>query len=288
MYFINLENGRDGFGAQFFNILYSILLAKYYNIEFSFQPLDRIGHNYENNKNFENELNKFTNLVDIFPTIKMDEARGVNNINSMNNILSEKTDKKILLSLRKKATDLYKYIDLFNTEKKLLDKVIDNFLKDKKNPYDKSKKNIAIHIRSGDILFNIKVNKHRFTDINYYIKLINYIHKKFKKDYLIHLFYESRTTLGYGDTNVVNVDPSVFQIEKLMGPNVVLHENGDVRNDFLHFIFADYLILAKSSYSITAGLFNRNRVYAFSELNDSMFGAIKHFQKIDINNINFE
>ena len=288
MYYICLENGRDGFGFQFYNQIYGILLAKNFNTNFYYEPMSRIGHNYKQDENFEKELNDFTNLSDLYPKINFDEMIGINDLSKLETYLNKEIDKTMVIRLRKKCKDLYKYQKLFNKNPEIIQKISENFLKDKKNPYDNNKINIAIHIRSGDALFNVEFNKHRITNEEDYKILIDYLHKKFKENYLIHLFFESKTTLGFGETKIHKIDENIFNINNLLGKNVILHQNDDLRKDFLHFVFADYLFVAKSSFSVIASIFNKNKVYAFSDFCKCDWAEFKNIKRIHINNLSIE
>jgi len=288
MYYLCLENGRDGFGFQFYNQIYGILLAKKYKIHFYYEPMSRIGHNYKQDDNYEKELNDFTNLAEIYSQVSIDKKIDITDLNDIDKYLLKQTDKNILLKLKKKSIDLYKHQRLLNKKRKLIQKISDNFLKNKKNPYNNNKINIAIHIRSGDALFNIKFNQKRITNEKDYKILIDYLQKKFNDNYLIHLFFESKTTLGYGETKIHKVDEKVFNIKNLLGKNVILHQDDDLRKDFLHFVFADYLFVAKSSFSVIASIFNKNKVYGFSDFSKCDWAEFKDIKIFDINNISIE
>lgn len=287
MYFLYFENGRDGFGAQFFNQIFGIMLAKYFDINYYYEPLTRVGHNYSQNKDFENELNNFTNLANLYNQEKIDETIEIVDLIMVPQIIKNKTDKKIALLIKKNADNFYKFGKCFNYNSDLLDKIKNNFLKDKINPYDTNKKNIAIHIRSGDILFNLKYHKARFTKEDSYVKLINYLHKKLKENYLIHIFFQSETTLGYDKPEIHKIDKNVFNVNKLLGKNTILHENGDLKNDFLYFVFADYLFVAKSTFSILASIFNKNKVYSIYNFSKNQFNFL-NIKSIDENNISID
>ncbi len=291
MYYICIENGRDGFGYQLYHQIYSIILAKKFKINYCYRPMGRIGHNYENNSSYEDDLNKFTNLEKMFTQPYIDKTIHIKDINQIQKIIesNEAKDINILIFVRKLSNRMYCFQKLFwKYREKHLMPVIDNFLKDKENPFHNKKINISIHIRSGDILMDKKrIDYSRFTPDSYYIKLCKFLHHKFQnKDYLIHLFFESKSNIGFGDTNLHKINDSIFNINSLLDKNVILHENGDLKKDFLMMVFADYLFVAKSSFSVMASFFNKNKSYAFNDFHQGDFGGFKDIKIIDPQNIN--
>ena len=81
MYYLSIENGRDGFGWQFTQTIYNYFIANKLNINFYFKSLNKIGHNYNNN-NDENNLNEFINYKKLITNIKIDKVVPINNIAS--------------------------------------------------------------------------------------------------------------------------------------------------------------------------------------------------------------
>lgn len=290
MYYICVENGRDGFGYQFYHQIYSIILAKKFKINYAYRPMVRLGHNYKNNNEYEDDLNKFTNLEKMFTQPLIDKTIHIKDINRIGKIVdsNEGKDKNVLIFVRKQSNKMYCFQKLFwKYREKHLMPIIDNFLSDKENPFKNNKINIAVHIRSGDILMDKnRIEKSRFTPDSYYTKLCKFLHNKFKnKEYLIHLFFESKSNIGFGDTNLHKINDKIFNINTLLEKNVELHENGDLKNDFLMMVFADYLFVAKSSFSVMASFFNKNKSYAFNDFHEGDFGGFKDIKIIDPDHI---
>lgn len=291
MHYICVENGRDGFGFQLYHQIYGIIIAKKFKINYCYFPMERIGHNYDNDNAYEDDLNKFTNLEKIYSKPIIDKIIHVRDINNIQKIIDsdEAKDRNILIFVRKLSNRMYCFQKLFwKYREKHLMPIIDNFLSDKENPFQNNKINIAIHIRSGDILMNKKkIDYSRFTPDSYYIQLCKFLHNKFKnKDYLIHIFFESKSNIGFGDKNLHKINSSIFNINSLLDKNVILHENGDLKKDFLMMVFADYLFVAKSSFSVMASFFNKNKSYAFNDFHQGDFAGFKDIKIIDPQNIN--
>ena len=126
--------------------------------------------------------------------------------------------------------------------------------------------NNYIGFKNADCVIISMENK--IIDFKEYQKLISILKNYFKdKKYLIHIFFESKTILGYGNTNIQEIDKNIFDIKSLLGENIILHENEYILNDYLKFVYADYLFIGNSCFSISATFFNKNKViYCFNDI----------------------
>lgn len=116
--------------------------------------------------------------------------------------------------------------------------------------FDSSRKNIAIHVRRGDIVqkANEKVNENlaiRWQDNTYFVNILRQVVESLeneKKDYSIYLFSQ-----GY---------PNDFhEFEEFSSLTYCLDMNP--YDSFLHMVHADILITSKSSFSYKPALLNK-------------------------------
>jgi hypothetical protein len=111
--------------------------------------------------------------------------------------------------------------------------------------YDNTKKNIAIHIRRGDV--NREKYPSRFISNEIYIDLIKKIDLS---NSLIHIFSEG------------NSEDFKDIIESFPENKFILHLNENIQLTFHNMVKADILVISKSSFSYCAGLLNENTVIA--------------------------
>ena len=106
--------------------------------------------------------------------------------------------------------------------------------------FKNDKTNIAIHIRRGDVEKDSYYSK-RYTDNEVYIKIIEKLQKKYDN---CNICIFSEGTDGFDEFRKMN--------------NVKLLNDLDILETFEYFCNADVLIIAKSSLSYLAGLYNKN------------------------------
>ena len=267
MYYLSIKYSRDGFGTQLFNIIYGYFISKILNINYYFIPLERVGHNYENNKNYESDLNKFINYEKLLTITKIDKKISIYNLQELINYNFTLTNENILFIIEKRCLNIKMFVKDLN--RKIIKPLTNIFFINKSNPFNDNIIHICIHIRSGDILFNIKKHKIRFIPIEQYKILISCIHNIFKdKKYKIHLFFEEKTNLGYNDKEIYRINKEIFNIYDLKDKNIVLEINNNLTDDFLKFIYADYFFMANSSFSNSAALLRKkNTYYVFNNIN---------------------
>lgn len=116
--------------------------------------------------------------------------------------------------------------------------------KEDKLIYDSNETNIAIHIRRGDINIgqetgDVALTK-RWLDMEYYVKVMNYITEKISYDKPLHIYIFSQDKDDY----------SVF--EKY--GKVTTCIDMSAKDSFLHMVRADILVISKSSFSYKPAL----------------------------------
>jgi hypothetical protein len=206
-------------------------------------------HNDENINNFPNYMNNFINF----------ESKFIN----VNQISNYET------TILKKFKEGYFVHGSLNPEYFYNNNVLNLFREiyysnSKPNipTFDNTKKNIAIHIRRGDV--NPQKYPGRFISNQIYIDLIKKIDLS---NTLIHIFSEGK--------------PEDFKdIIQLFPENkFIFHLNENIQLTFHSMVKADILILSKSSFSYCAGLLNENTIIA-NLITSWWHKPLKHWKKI--------
>jgi hypothetical protein len=60
----------DGFGAQYQTVIFTILYAGLYNLEFVYTPFTSIAHNYDNDELFLEKKEKFINIKNNYKSVR--------------------------------------------------------------------------------------------------------------------------------------------------------------------------------------------------------------------------
>ena len=217
----------DGFGSQLQAIFSLIAYCYYKGYTYVHTPMYRMHHNDEHIKDFPNYMNSFINIENKFST--------VNQLSNFDTSIVHKKKEGAFVhgSLHPEyfynddVLDLFREI-YFSRTKPLL-------------TYDNKYKNIAVHIRRGDV--NRTKYPSRFTTNKQYIDLL----KKINLDNsIIHIFSEGNET-DFQDI-----------VSEFPNNKVVMHINEEIQLSFHHLVMSDILVLAKSSFSYCAGLLNKN------------------------------
>ena len=125
--------------------------------------------------------------------------------------------------------------------------------------FDRTKISVAIHIRRGR---QITPSSNRWTNLDYYINLINNLNKLFGSENLdIHIF----TDILYGNRKIYQIRGGTLEedYDTLIKENVTLHLGGNNKSDFKDFhnmCSSDILVMAKSSFSYMAAHITRGVV----------------------------
>ncbi|MAV56355.1 MAG: hypothetical protein CMI79_02315 [Candidatus Pelagibacter sp.] len=217
----------DGFGSQLQAIFSLIAYCYYKGYTYVHTPMYKMHHNDEHIQDFPNYMNSFINIENNFST--------VDQLSNFDNSIVHKLKEGLFVH------------GSFHPEYFYNDHVLNLFREmyfSRTKPlltYDNKYKNIAVHIRRGDV--NKTKYPSRFTTNKQYIDLL----KKINLDNsIIHIFSE-------GEEND-------FQdiVEAFSEIKVVMHINEEIQLTFHHLVMADVLVLAKSSFSYCAGLLNKN------------------------------
>uniref|UniRef100_A0A6C0DLQ4 Glycosyltransferase n=1 Tax=viral metagenome TaxID=1070528 RepID=A0A6C0DLQ4_9ZZZZ len=244
----------DGMGAQFQRIISILALAKKYNCQYI----------HESIKSFEHISNDATNYVELIDEyfqidklnanitgIKFDNVeffKGNTIIEQMEYYKEKSKNLNILLILDhaynifdKKPNDYEIIMPLLREIKQTL------YLPE----YNKSNKNIAIHIRRGDV--SQYSNNNRYVDLSCYQTIINKLADKYKNGNLF-IFTE------ISNNNKEEFENFIIK-NKNNNINIKLMADLDILLTLEYLIKADVLVMSKSSFSYIAGLYNNNEIY---------------------------
>jgi len=233
----------DGLGAQYQRVVGIIALAIEYNCIYVHTPLDKI--EFVHSKEYLAEIEKYFQIKNNYTNvdqIKFDKVISI--------ICPKEED--ILSNFNNPGNTLIKICvpyDILDKNTKLYYKAIDflKIIKEKKEIFNEDNIiKIAIHIRRGDVSFD--KNTSRYIPIDYYIKIINSLKKKYKNSKIYIL-----TEINENNLN----EFKIFKNYK----NVIVFPNLDTLYTLEFLIKADVLVISKSSFSYLAGLYNNNIVY---------------------------
>ena len=238
----------DGFGSQLQACFSLIAYCYYKNYTYIHTPMYRMHHNDENIENFPNYMNNFINFESKFKTI--------------NQISNYETS---ILNQVKEGFFVHGSLHpeyFYNTHVlNLLREIYYSNSKPTITTFDNSKKNIAIHIRRGDV--NPEKYPSRFISNQIYIDLIKKIDLS---NTLIHIFSEGKSE-DFND--IMESFPNKF----------ILHLNENIQLTFHSMVKADTLVLSKSSFSYCAALLNENTIIA-NLITSWWHKPLKHWKKI--------
>jgi hypothetical protein len=218
---ISPERG-DGFGAQYQNIVFSILYAEFNNFEYIHKDISNAEHNYNNDNNFIYKLNNLININSYY--------RDPSAIKDYRNVVD--------ISREELYRQVEDNIDIYTENNQSINKIKECFWKNKdRDVFKNDKFNIAIHIRRPNVQDN-RIEGANTSD-SYYLNVINHFREKYKdKDVLFHIYSQ-------GDINS-------FDIYK--NDDVVFHIDEDLCDTFIGLVGANVLVTSQSSFSYVAAL----------------------------------
>ena len=254
-----IRSDYEGAGAQYQRIIALLSIAKRHNLKYIHIPI-KVGHNYNNDPNWNDKWDKMFNIQKLSDTIDYSLIQ-----NKYLNISSITLD-KLLHDNKKSTNNLFFYTNPFNIFDKNSDYYLSYIQNDLINAYDdnnlnrqliydKSKNNIAIHIRVfnqqddiinyNDYMNNIKSRFYMTCDL--YLSLIKNLKNQYQNSD-IHIFSQEY----------------LFDIhyKKLRDiEDIKIHfDDLDTFDTFHHLCKSDILVMGTSSFSILAAFYNKNTV----------------------------
>ena len=219
-----IKGKTDGFGAQYQAIMSGIAYCNHNDYIYVHTPISKLEHDTDVGK-----ANEFigidTSLLHSYDSIKI-KKEYESNVHYC------------------KTPSIY-----YNS--KVLEYIRNSYYSTKKPEIDPI--DIAIHIRRGDVS-KVK-NKNRYTDNDYYIKLIEKLKNRYPI-FTITVFSEGE----YKDFNNLGLEESCFRL------------SADIFETFHSLVCSKILIQSFSSFSYCAGIINHNVVYHYDNF---------HHKKLD-------
>lgn len=232
--YLTNELRTDGFGAQFQSLLSTLLYTEISGKEFVYTNIERMDHITPTDnfipKQSENTLQDILDYMAIQKNYPPSEDIKYYGIVKVGDIISYSNCN---------INTLFKSI--------IFAKYLDKFYSGKSSRFDSSYTNVAVHIRRPDE-FDIRNNlfdSFRRCDNSHYINILNSIRQfKHKKPLRFHIY--SCDTLE--------------NLKDLVSEDVVFHIDEKVLDTFNDLVFADILVLSKSSFSYIAALLSRAEI----------------------------
>ncbi len=226
MRYITTQQRGDGFGAVYHHIIYDILYANKQGDRYVFTPQVKYEHNYANEPDYVDRLNRYMGLEEFYPRPSED-------------VILENYDRETV----------YKYVETHYEELLLGDefkKIQEAFFKGKENPFSESDLSVCVHIR--------RVNSHdnrlmgSETPLRYYEKAMEFIASKYMgtKHLKFHIFSQK---------SLLNED--LTQLERF---NPEYHIDEDLLDSFTKLVYSDVLVTSWSCYSRTPAFLTRGLV----------------------------
>tara|TARA_B100001093_G_scaffold226079_1_gene216649 strand:- start:650 stop:2578 length:1929 start_codon:yes stop_codon:yes gene_type:complete len=222
----------DGFGSQLQACFSLIAYCYYKNYTYIHTPMYKMHHNDENIKNFPDHMNKFINFESKFKSVNQLSNYEISILNNV------KEGPFVHGSLHPEYFYNTHVLNLFR-------EIYYSNSKPTITTFDNTKKNIAVHIRRGDV--NPEKYPSRFISNKVYIDLIKKIDLS---NSLIHIFSEG------------NIDDFNDIIESFSENKFIFHLNENIQLSFHSMVKADILVISKSSFSYCAALLNENIIIA--------------------------
>lgn len=221
---------NDGFGAQFQKIIQTYIYCKINNLNYAYNKLDYVEHNYNNDNEFNNKLEELMNLKDNIINVSTNMDCSYLDFNSIVRIYFEN---KIDLCCESEHMKFIK--DCFWQNKS-------------KNYFNNNKINVAIHIRRENSHDKGQAGERATTPNSYYLNIMNSIREKYKnsnKELLFHI---------YSQGNIEN-------FRDLDSIDVKLYINFDIIESFIGMVSAEILVTSPSSLSYVAALISDGEIY---------------------------
>jgi hypothetical protein len=232
MNYITNVDGGDGFGSQFLSRISGMAYANHHKLNYVHYPIKTLVLEDNPSQSRTDELDVSNKLLnDIMLNL---EIKNVDELNSSDTIDAHC------------RVDFYREIisnpsQYFNEE--WISNLQNSYIEKPPSYYQNEKLNIAIHIRRGnDISINDSL---RYVSSDLYNDIITKLLEKYE-DSIIHIF-------SWNDPQInVNSNRIVYHTTSDGGKEFI--------NDFNALVHADILLVGSSTFSISAGFFNKNIV----------------------------
>ena len=225
-YYTNYTD-NDGFGSQYQKILQTYIFCKIHKLNFLYTPINIIEHNYDNDPDYINKIEKFINLKDNIENDTNHKAKQIN----YGQIIMKWFESNIDVVCNSEHMGFIKKCFWENKEKDI---------------FKNNKINVAVHIRRP----NKHDNRLMGADIpdTYFLNIIKKIRVKYEKndkELQFHIYSQ-------GDINNFNLYAS---------HDTIFHINENIFDTFLGLICSEILVISPSSLSYVAALLSDGEIY---------------------------
>jgi len=204
------------------------------NLNFVYNPLDVVEHNYDNDNNYNQKLEDLMNL-----------EKNIMNLEKNMNV--EHLDFNSIVRIYFEAN-----IDSC-CESKHMKFIKDSFWENKKRDYFQNDKiNVAIHIRRENKDDNGLAGPRATTPNSYYLNIMNTIRDKYNdlnkhnnKELLFHIYSQGQ----------------INKFQDLENNDVKFYLNYDIIETFIGMVSAEILVISPSSFSYTAALISDGEIH---------------------------
>lgn len=236
--YITTDNIGDGFGAQLFSRISAIIYSKFHKLNYLHNPIPGILLVDKPEISRTNDLENANELLNIIMSNL--NIANINEVGNQNNIeVYHRT-----YFYNQILTDVDNYIN-----DNILKEFQKSYKKDYPDFYKKNNVNIAIHIRRGNDIQSD--DSFRYINANVYDKIIEILLEKFQNA-IIHVFSWN--------------DPQIkIKSERLVN-HITLDGGEEFVSDFNALVHADILLVGSSTFSLSAGFFNKNKVLCSKKL----------------------
>ena len=251
------EMTDEGLGAQYQRIVGMLGIAKKHNLKFIHRKII-VGHNYDDDPQWNEKWDEIFNIKSIKSIVEIDDENTRTNKQIVN--LDNMSINDIDMVIKNSDNNIYSFkypvgiVDNIPNYYNIIQNDIRDAYNNKSQTYlfDTEKKNIAIHIRVINDQDNIDEYQHyenlrgRFKiSPENYVMLISKL-KNIYPDHNIHIFSQNNIFKKYKD------------LEKI--DNIKFHLDIDSITTFHHLCNADILVIAISSFSYLAAIYNKNKI----------------------------
>jgi hypothetical protein len=221
---------HDGFGSQYQKILQTYIFCKIHNLNFVYEPLEFVEHNYDNDIEYNNKLEKLMNLKNNISNLTNDIS--IERLDYMTKVMPF-FENNIDKCCKSEHMDFIKKCFWGNKDKS-------------SNFFNNNKFNVAIHIRRENHIDKGLAAGRVTTPNSYYLNIMNIIREKYKdKEILFHIYSQ-------GD---------LLNFRDFTNSDVYFHINDDIIDNFICMVAADILVISPSSLSYVAALISDGEIY---------------------------
>jgi hypothetical protein len=265
---------QEGFGEQYKLLIYYMVFAELNQSPFLYSPFREVAHNYDNDPEFINRLEKIVGLKDVIPNYTDEDLDEKSiNVTDVFHFLHKNMEKfQASQSLKTIKNAFYKYKkspyeenveevknveEIKNAKEDKKAENVENVEEDKnaKNVEEAKNENkkthIAIHIRRVNPCDTVTHSGLKVHD-SVYMEIIEKITSFPESNKVFHIFSQ-------GKEEDFECYKNKFDVK--------LHLNESLEDTFLGMVYADILVVAPSALSYVAGLLSQNQVFYVSHCN---------------------